>query len=47
MSNMPKVNNDDTRTTSIDVIRVSWDQCDTYNYNLLENILANKMVSYY
>ena len=26
---MPKVNNDDTRTTSIDVIQIFWDQCDT------------------
>ena len=46
--NIPKVNNDDTRITSVDVIWVSRDQCDTQhvtitcNYNLLEKILHSQ-----
>ena len=46
--NIPKVNIDDTRITSVDVIWVSWDQCDTQhvtitcNYNLLEKILHSQ-----
>ena len=46
---MPKVSNDDTRTTSIGVIRVSWDQCDTPHITIIcqKTFCTIKTVSYY
>ena len=46
---MSKVNNDDTRTTSIDVIQVFWDQCDTPHVTIiyLKTFCTVKTVSYY
>ena len=45
---MPKVYNDDTRITAIDVIWISWDQCDTPHATIIcwKTFCTIKMVSY-
>ena len=40
MLNMPKVNNDDTRTTSIDVIQISYHKCDTSHVAIIRKHLT-------